>query len=239
MITRENLTDKVKKEILNMVFQKGLSMGEKLPSIAEMADMLSVSKTTVREAIRSLEQLHFLEVKQGRGVFLAVDSKSLGKNITQLRSVTEMAQESGIELETFEWHIKDIKADIFLADKLKVEEGSPLVFLSRVRGFDEEVAVYLEDILLKELVSDFTPLDWEGSLFKALEQRGVFVSYSVAQIIPYVPDGGFVEKTKVNSDTPFLLLEQLHFNSLGREIAFSRDYYHSEYFHFEVVRKRI
>jgi len=173
LYNHENLTDKVKKEILNMIFYEDLSKGERLPSIAEMADLLSVSKATVREAIRGLEQIHFLEVKQGKGVFLAVDPKSLGKNVSQLRSVTEMAQESGIKLETLRWYTKDVRADTFLADKLEVQEGTPLVFLSRVRGFEEEVAVYLEDIIPKELVYDFTSLDWEGSLFEALEKRGI------------------------------------------------------------------
>lgn len=239
MITRENLTDKVKKEILNMIFYEDLSKGERLPSIAEMADLLSVSKATVREAIRGLEQIHFLEVKQGKGVFLAVDPKSLGKNVSQLRSVTEMAQEPGIKLETLRWYTKDVRADTFLADKLEVQEGTPLVFLSRVRGFEEEVAVYLEDIIPKELVYDFTSLDWEGSLFEALEKRGILISYSIAKIIPYIPDREFVEKTKISDITSFLLLEHLHFDSSGKAIAFSKDFYHSKYFHFEVVRKRI
>ncbi|MGC8778376.1 MAG: GntR family transcriptional regulator, partial [Candidatus Caldatribacteriaceae bacterium] len=38
---------------------------------------------------------------------------------------------------------------------------------------------------------------------------------------------------------PFLLLEHLHFDNRSRVVAFSRDYYNSRYFHFEVVRKRI
>ncbi|MGC8778375.1 MAG: GntR family transcriptional regulator, partial [Candidatus Caldatribacteriaceae bacterium] len=153
-----------------------------------------VSKTTVREAIRSLEQLHFVEVKQGKGIYLAVDPQSLGKNIAQLKSVTEMAQESGINLQTLSWEVQEMQADFFLSEKFGVPMGTPLVLVTRVRGFDDEVAVYLEDLLLKELVADFTPLDWQGSLFEALEKRGIFVSHSVAQIIPYVPEGKIKEK---------------------------------------------
>ena len=89
------------------------------------------------------------------------------------------------------------------------------------------------------MVYDFTSFDWEGSLFEALEKRGILISYSIAKIIPYIPDREFVEKTKISDITPFLLLEHLHFDSSGKAIAFSKDFYHSKYFHFEVVRKRI
>lgn len=239
MITRENLVNQAKKEILGFIFRQKLAKGERLLSIDEFADLLSVSKTTVREAIRSLEQLHFLEVKQGKGIYLAVDPQSLGKNIAQLRSVTEMARESGIELETIEWEVREREADETLSIKLRVSLGTSVVEATRLRGFGGEVAVYLEDTLPKVLVADFTPADWQGSLFEALERRGITISHSIAQIIPYLPQGKIKEKLKQAGNTPFLLLEHLHFGRNEQVIAFSRDYYSAKYFHFEVVRKRI
>jgi len=110
---------------------------------------------------------------------------------------------------------------------------------TRLRGFGGEVAVYLEDTLPKVLVADFTPADWQGSLFEALERRGITISHSIAQIIPYLPQGKIKEKLKQAGNTPFLLLEHLHFGRNEQVIAFSRDYYSAKYFHFEVVRKRI
>ncbi|MEN3186954.1 MAG: GntR family transcriptional regulator [Atribacterota bacterium] len=239
MITRDNLVSQAKKEIMNLIFRKGFSKGERFFSIEELSELLSVSKTTIREAIRSLEQLHFVEVKQGKGIYLAVDPKSLGKNIAQLRSATEMARESGIDLKTLSWEIQEVGADSFLAEKLGVRREAPLVLFTRVRGFDDEVVLYLEDILPKELVADFTPLDWQGSLFEALERRGIFVSHSIAKIIPYIPEGKIKAKLRLPETVPFLLLEHLHFDVHGRVVAFSKDYYNSKYFHFEVVRKRI
>lgn len=233
------MVSQVKKEILNLVFRQRLAKGERLFSIDELARFLSVSTTTVREAIRSLEQLHVLEVKQGKGIYLAIDPRSLGKNIAQLKSATEMAQESGIHLETFRWRVEEIEADQDLAEKLKVHPGTSLVFLARVRGFEGEMAVYLEDILTKELVADFTPSDWQGSLFNALEKRGIFITHSLAQIIPYFPEEHFAKEIGLTELVPLLVLEHLHFDATGRVVAFSKDYYNSKYFRFEVVRKRI
>lgn len=239
MITRGNLVDQTKREILSFIFRRKLGKGERLLSIDEFAELLSVSKATVREAIRSLEQLHFVEVKQGKGMYLAVDPQSLGKNITQLKSVTEMARESGIELETLEWEVKEKEADEVLAEKLQVPRGTPIVEVVRLRGFEGEIVVYLEDTLPRQLVADFTPSDWQGSLFEALEKRGIFISHSIAQIIPYLPKGKIKEKLGESGNVPFLLLEHLHLGRNEQVVAFSRDYYSSKYFHFEVIRKRI
>lgn len=239
MIIRDTLVDRTKKEIVNLIFQRNLSKGDRFFSIEELSALLSVSKATIREAIRSLEQLHFLEVRQGKGIYLAMDPKSLGKNIAQLKSVTEMAQESGIELKTFSWEVQELWADQDLAEKLKVDVGHPLSKIVRLRGFENEVMVYLEDIISREVVADFKPLEWQGSFFQALEKRGIFVAYSIARIIPYLPEGEMKRKLKLKKSTAFLLLEHLHFDTHGKPIAFSKDYYHGKYFHFEVIRKRI
>jgi len=117
--------------------------------------------------------------------------------------------------------------------------GTPLVILKRVRGLTGEPMVYLEDILPREFTEGFSKEDWEGSLFNALKKNGVLVSYSRAKIIPYIPDKDFIKKVGLEKVVPILLLQHIHFNARNRVIAFSSDYYHSEFFHFEILRKRI
>ena len=239
MITKESLVDKTKKSILAYIFKENISRNEKLPSIEQLASLFSVGRSTVREAIKGLEQIQILEMVQGKGTYLAVDPSSLGNDISQLRSMTEMAQLSGINLINLKVEKEDKEADSYLAEKLEVEVGTPLVILKRVRGLTGEPMVYLEDILPQEFTEGFSKEDWEGSLFNALKKNGVLVSYSRAKIIPYIPDKDFIKKVGLEKVVPILLLQHIHFNARSRVIAFSSDYYHSEFFHFEVLRKRI
>jgi len=239
MIIKESLVDQTRRSILAYIFHKNLAKGERIPSIEELALLFSVGKSTVREAIRGLEQIHILETFQGKGTFLAVDLSLLGKDISQLRSVTEMAQDTGIELVNLKVEKEDFLADVFLAQKLEVEVGTPLVFLKRIRGFGGEPIVYLEDMLPQRLTQGFSEEDWMGSLFQSLKKNGITVAFSRAKIIPYFPDETFVKKIGLKKPVPFLLLQHLHFNAKSQVIAFSNDYYHSEFFHFEVLRKRL
>lgn len=239
VIVRENLVDQAKKRIIEYIFKESLSKGDRLPSIEQLAGLFSVGRSTIREAIRSLEQLRVLETVQGKGTFVVVDPSSLGKDISQLRSVTEMAQESGITLVNLWVAREEVLADDTLARRLEVGVGTPLVVLRRIRGLEGEPIVYLEDVIPKKYVLAFSEEDWNGSLFQSLEKNGVKIAFSWAKIIPYVPDEAFMEKMSLKERVPFLLLQHLHYDTKGQVVAFSKDYYHSKFFHFEVLRRRL
>jgi GntR family transcriptional repressor for pyruvate dehydrogenase complex len=57
----QNITDQIR----NAIFDGRLKPGDKLPSERELIGNFKVSKATLREALRSLEVLGFLEMKKG------------------------------------------------------------------------------------------------------------------------------------------------------------------------------
>ncbi|RQD70743.1 MAG: FadR family transcriptional regulator [Tindallia sp. MSAO_Bac2] len=60
--------------IVNMIreqIQSGqLKPGDKLPSERELAELLDVSRNSLREALRTLEMMNYLEIRPGEGVFV-------------------------------------------------------------------------------------------------------------------------------------------------------------------------
>ena len=62
-------TNKVSQHIIdqirNAIFEGRLKPGDKLPSERELTEKFKVSKATLREALRSLEVLGFLEIRKG------------------------------------------------------------------------------------------------------------------------------------------------------------------------------
>ncbi len=76
MYDKSNLSEKVAEDIRQMIIQKNLQSGDKLPNEFELTASLNVSRSTVREAIKILVSTGVLEVKRGTGTFVSHD---LGK----------------------------------------------------------------------------------------------------------------------------------------------------------------
>lgn len=70
MITRQPLYELVAQEIKKHIIKNGLRPGDKLPTEKEMCERFGVSRSSVREAIKSLQSLGIIESKQREGIIL-------------------------------------------------------------------------------------------------------------------------------------------------------------------------
>jgi GntR family transcriptional repressor for pyruvate dehydrogenase complex len=61
----------VVEQILDSLKTGEFSPGEKLPFQMNLADMFEVGRSSVREAIKALDAMGYLEVIQGRGTFFS------------------------------------------------------------------------------------------------------------------------------------------------------------------------
>lgn len=75
-IQRISITDAVVDSIKEMIETEEYKVGEKLPAEAKMCEMLGVSRTSVREAIRVLQALGYVENRPGKGAFVASNHKT-------------------------------------------------------------------------------------------------------------------------------------------------------------------
>lgn len=74
-IQRISITDAVVDSIKEMIESEEYKVGEKLPAEARLCEMLGVSRTSVREAIRVLQALGYVENRPGKGAFVAANHK--------------------------------------------------------------------------------------------------------------------------------------------------------------------
>lgn len=65
------LSQKVADDIKKMIIEKDYHPGDKLPNELEMSDIINVSRSTIREAIKILVSTSILEVRRGKGTFVS------------------------------------------------------------------------------------------------------------------------------------------------------------------------
>ena len=73
--TQERLYVRVARRIAGLVSSGEVSAGDKLPSERDLAEMLQVSRPSIREAMIALEVSGVIEVRTGSGIYVADQSR--------------------------------------------------------------------------------------------------------------------------------------------------------------------
>ncbi len=228
------------KEHLEKLINDGVYQnGDKLPSETALADELSVSRATLREALRVLEKEGKITKHQGIGTFITEPAPKFQRGIEELFSVTEAIKKAGHVPGTNGLNVEKILPDAKLKSIMDIDEEQPLIKLTRIRTADEEPVVYCEDYLDASFLKLKIDEDFSDSLFKLLEQKhNLKIKYAMTEIIPVIANQQLEDALEVEIGTPVLLLNQSHYNHEDKLFLFSRNYYRNDQFQFKVLRTR-
>lgn len=79
-IMPQKVSGEIVKQIKALIKNGELNPGEKLPTERQLADSLGVGRSSLREAINTLETLGFVEIKKRKGIFVRSVSASMLSN---------------------------------------------------------------------------------------------------------------------------------------------------------------
>ncbi|HQP25281.1 MAG TPA: GntR family transcriptional regulator, partial [Smithellaceae bacterium] len=68
-ISRSRLSDEIVTIIQQQIMSGAIAPGTRLPTERDLAESFKVNRTTVREALRKLENLDLLDINHGDGVY--------------------------------------------------------------------------------------------------------------------------------------------------------------------------
>lgn len=80
-ISRLSITDQAVQQIKNEILSGAYKIGDRIPTEKDLCQQLGVGRSTVREALRMLKALGFIEVKQGKGAFIIKTSEDSDEKI--------------------------------------------------------------------------------------------------------------------------------------------------------------
>ncbi len=95
----EALPTAVRNEIERLIADAGLQPGSKLPSEKELAEQLGTGRSSVREALRAMQEIGMIEVMHGKGAFVQNQShKAIEAHLHFLMNFEAQAREDLTEL---------------------------------------------------------------------------------------------------------------------------------------------
>ena len=126
----QQIAEHLRKEIHEGEFKPG----DKLPSEKRLCDYFKVSRITVREALKTLENDGLIFKKQGLGAFVREEPKK--PNLVQLTDFSEDMRRAGHKSSSKLISFKKVKADVNINAFLGIAPEKSLIKIERVRLAD-------------------------------------------------------------------------------------------------------
>ncbi len=211
--------------------------GGRLPSESALAETYGVSRVTVREALRLLQQDLLIRSVHGRGHFVLPSASLVETQVTELESVTELMSGRGYAVETRVVSMGELPAGEYAAP-LQVDSGEPVIRLERVRSTDGTPMIYSVDLFPARYAEGAEDaLRDGGSLLETFAAHDVDIAYCNAAIsAASLPRAA--QRAAEFPKIPFVLMEQTNFTRDHAPALYSLDYHRGDKFKFSVVRTR-
>lgn len=115
-IERVSQTDRVVKELTKFFLTDAINVGDKLPTEMDLCERLRVGRSTVREAVRALQVMGYVNIEPGRGAFLK--QKSLETPVHRILSWLGSRKAEVADIIEVRMHLEPFSV------KLAVERGT-------------------------------------------------------------------------------------------------------------------
>ncbi|GAB3066966.1 GntR family transcriptional regulator [Virgibacillus ainsalahensis] len=226
--------DEIKRDIEHGIYKEK----EKLPSEFQLSKLLGVSRATLREALRNLEEDNVVTRRHGVGTF--VNPKPIySSGIEQLNSVTYMIEQSGKTAGSQYLSTEILEPTEEDRSKFGRSVINKLAKIERVRTADDLPVVFCIDKIPENLIP-IERVNKVDSLFKLMEEySSKHISYAVTYIEPISYHDRIYDILNCKPDQSLLLLKQMHYTDEDEAVLYSANYFRSDVFSFHVLRKRL
>jgi GntR family transcriptional regulator len=238
--SRSTVVDQVRQDVITLIGDQALEAGDRLESESALADRFGVSRSTIREALKRLEQEGVLTAIQGHGRFISsVGSLRVERPMTRYESIDEMLIAQGYTPTCAVLGVEEAGASAVEAKALRIPEGAAVVRLMRMRyGDDEPLVVNLNTVVRDALPGPLQYRDWSGSLNAALEGHGHKITSSIARITAANLPADIERRYSLTDLGPWLLVQETCLTLNGLRVVYAEDYHRGDATAFHVVRQR-
>lgn len=235
---RRSLPDALADELRRRLAADEWAAGERLPTEAELVRSTGLSRATVRQAMKTLENEGLITVRRGSGTYRSA-GPPIQIGMQELASITDTIAAQGHRPGMRYRSVRLRATTAAEAETLGCAPGDEVLDVQRAFLADERIVAYGYDLVPGAVLpEDFTPHEITGSLFAFLERRaGVRAVHAVADVHAVESDEIAWEDDDDDRHL-YILFDQVHYDAAHRPLMHSRLFFVEGRFHFVVVRTR-
>lgn len=245
-LRRKALTDEAKICIHNYIKTLDLKGSNKLPREEVLAEIIGVSRVTIRTALNELASEGIIFRKQGKGTFVNTEALEIKVKFDPVLQLKDVIKDSGytpsIELKGLD----TIKCNAELAAKLNIEEGEEVIEAKKLFYADDKPCALCIDYFRKKIIDkkDFQDSSkYVNSIFEYIyDKSGKRVTWDKIEIttetniensdlIKYVP----FKEGEIKS---FLVLTGVNYDSNDEPLVYAHEYINTDIIKFNMIRQK-
>jgi GntR family transcriptional regulator len=209
-----------------------LPQGDQLPSEDSLIAEFAVSRTTIRTTIHNLVQRGLVEIRRGKGTFVA--SPKIMQDLTQLTGFVEDMQALGRRAHARLLSRQIVPADTIVARHLALPVGRPVLQIRRVRLADDTPLSFDETYLPHDLGEKIMADDLETEpIFALLEQKyGTPLVEADYRLEAVCADATVANALDIAIGAPIFLIERTSYTEGQRPVDYEKLHYRGDRIRF-------
>jgi len=232
-----SLAHRARESILHSILERRFE-DSRLPPENELADMLGVSRTTVRSALQSLEQHGVLTRSPRRGTQVHGRLSPSMVALQRLIGFKRLLEEQGYSVET----VTNAKITVAAPDEvvaaLGVTKRTPIYEIDRLFVASGKAAIWAINYIQTDIFTDppndsqlaQSPFDMGDLLI------GGPVDHTLVELVPRKATREVAKQLGLKTSEAYLLLKEFHFSDSDRVLGFSLIHVNDHFVRFRLHR---
>lgn len=226
------IADQIAADIRTGVFQ------QHLPPQDELAARYHIGRSTVREALRVLDEQRVIRVRHGvnTAILDTPPQITVAPGLESFVGVSQLIERAGFVPGTSDLQVRLATGSAYFSPAFT---GKRVIVCERVRTANDIPVVFTIDVFadpglpLEDIEAELR----HGSLLAFLQRQGLAVTYAEADIHALPADSMVSERIGLPVGSPVLFIEEVVRDTAGQIVLCSHDYYHPQHFSFRVIRR--
>lgn len=215
--------------ICNRIGAGEFPVGSKIPTENELAELLGVSRPTVRQALDGLTRAGYLERIRGRGTFVT-QPKVVHETTSFLTGYREESRKNNRVLRTKVLELLVETAPERVAKALDLEPGERVTRLTRLRHLENynggAPVVYTTLYVPYKLFPDMSTIDFtDASFYEILNDRNLSVKHASRRLEVALPEPEVTAGLGISPFEPVIFITSRGLTAAMIPVEYTESYY--------------
>lgn len=224
----------IEKYIEDLIENKNLKQGDRIPSEHELTEQFQVSRMTVRQAVMDLVNAGILMRRKGKGTFVSGQRK-IEKSLNGLNGFTEDMINRGMKPDSRLLDFQKMRPPAPVRKRLSLEDEEEVYAIKRTRLADDLPMAIETTFIPAALVPNLSSGAFNQSLYDYIEKKyGLILDHADQSLEAALVTAEEAAILEVPKGSPVLLIERCSYLAGEKALEYTRSLYRADRYKFMI-----